>query len=95
MKRAPLPPNERRVERPAHRDEGSLARRQDRLGNLARLIPVVGPDAGATPGDHTLVSRVTDVTGRVQRTAQDNETKKSFLEEDSQAPRKVKIQERF
>jgi hypothetical protein len=47
--------------------------------------------AGATPGDHTLVSRVTDVTGRVQKTAQDNETKKSFLEEDSQAPRKVKV----
>ena len=46
---------------------------------------------GATPGEHTLVSRVTDVNGRVQRTAQDNETKKSFLEEDSQAPRKVRI----
>jgi hypothetical protein len=46
---------------------------------------------GATPGDHTLVSRVTDATGRVQRTAQDNETKKSFLEEDSQAPRKIKV----
>ncbi len=46
---------------------------------------------GVTPGDHTLVSRVTDVNGRVQRTAQDNETKKSFLEEDSQAPRKVKV----
>jgi DMSO/TMAO reductase YedYZ molybdopterin-dependent catalytic subunit len=46
---------------------------------------------GATPGDHTLISRATDVTGRVQKTAQENETKKSFLEEDSQAPRKVKI----
>ncbi|MBI3402077.1 MAG: molybdopterin-dependent oxidoreductase [Acidobacteria bacterium] len=46
---------------------------------------------GATPGDHTLISRVTDVNGRVQKTAQENETKKSFLEEDSQAPRKVKI----
>ena len=46
---------------------------------------------GVTPGDHTLVSRVTDVNGRVQRTAQENETKKSFLEEDSQAPRKVKV----
>ena len=45
----------------------------------------------ATPGDHTLVSRVTDVTGRVQRTAQDNETKKSFLEEDSQSARKVRV----
>ena len=46
---------------------------------------------GVTPGDHTLISRVTDVNGRVQRTAQENETKKSFLEEDSQAPRKVKV----
>ena len=46
---------------------------------------------GATPGEHTLVSRVTDVTGRVQPTAQDLETKKSFLEENSQAPRKVKV----
>jgi hypothetical protein len=46
---------------------------------------------GATPGDHTLVSRVTDVNGAVQKTAQENETKKSFLEEDSQAPRKVKV----
>jgi len=46
---------------------------------------------GVTPGDHTLVSRVTDVNGRVQKTAQDNETKKSFLEEDSQAPRKVRV----
>jgi DMSO/TMAO reductase YedYZ molybdopterin-dependent catalytic subunit len=45
----------------------------------------------ATPGAHTLVSRVTDVTGKVQPTAQDNETKKSFLEEDSQVPRKVMI----
>jgi DMSO/TMAO reductase YedYZ molybdopterin-dependent catalytic subunit len=46
---------------------------------------------GATPGEHTLVSRVTDVTGKVQPTAQENETKKSFLEENTQAPRKVKI----
>jgi DMSO/TMAO reductase YedYZ molybdopterin-dependent catalytic subunit len=46
---------------------------------------------GATPGEHTLISRVTDVNGRVQRTVQDNENKKSFLEEDSQAPRKVMI----
>ena len=44
---------------------------------------------GATPGEHTLVSRVTDVTGRVQPTAQELETKKSFLEDNSQSPRKV------
>jgi DMSO/TMAO reductase YedYZ molybdopterin-dependent catalytic subunit len=46
---------------------------------------------GATPGEHTLVSRVTDATGRVQPTAQDLETKKSFLEDNSQHPRKVMI----
>jgi DMSO/TMAO reductase YedYZ molybdopterin-dependent catalytic subunit len=46
---------------------------------------------GATPGDHTLISRATDVNGKVQPTAAENETKKSFLEENSQAARKVKI----
>jgi DMSO/TMAO reductase YedYZ molybdopterin-dependent catalytic subunit len=44
-----------------------------------------------TPGEHTLVSRATDVTGRVQPTEQELETKKSFLEQNSQAPRKVMI----
>jgi len=43
------------------------------------------------PGAHTLVSRVTDASGRVQPTAEDLATKKSFLEENSQAPRKVMI----
>ena len=46
---------------------------------------------GATPGDHTIVSRVTDTTGKVQPTEQELETKKSFLEQNSQAPRKVMI----
>ena len=46
---------------------------------------------GATPGPHTLVSRVADVTGTVQPTPEELETKKSFLEENSQAPRKVMI----
>jgi DMSO/TMAO reductase YedYZ molybdopterin-dependent catalytic subunit len=46
---------------------------------------------GATPGEHTLVSRVTDATGRVQPTEQDLETKKSFLEQNSQSPRKVMV----
>jgi DMSO/TMAO reductase YedYZ molybdopterin-dependent catalytic subunit len=45
------------------------------------------PSAGA----HTLVSRVTDATGKVQPTADDLKEKKSFLEENSQAPRKVMI----
>ena len=47
--------------------------------------------SGAAPGPHTLVSRATDITGRVQPTAEENATKKSFLEENSQAPRKVLI----
>jgi DMSO/TMAO reductase YedYZ molybdopterin-dependent catalytic subunit len=44
-----------------------------------------------TPGDHSLVSRVTEVTGRVQPTAAELEPKKSFLEENSQSPRKVRV----
>jgi hypothetical protein len=46
---------------------------------------------GATPGEHTLVSRVTDATGSVQPTEKDLENKKSFLEDNSQHPRKVMI----
>src|SRR4051812_3935317 len=46
---------------------------------------------GATPGDHTVVSRVTDITGLVQPTAEDLASKRSFLEQNSQVPRKVKI----
>ena len=46
---------------------------------------------GATPGEHTLVSRVIDVNGTVQPTAEELETKKTFLEDNSQHPRKVMI----
>jgi DMSO/TMAO reductase YedYZ molybdopterin-dependent catalytic subunit len=46
---------------------------------------------GATPGDHTIVSRATDAAGLVQPTEKDLESKKSFLEQNSQAPRKLKI----
>jgi DMSO/TMAO reductase YedYZ molybdopterin-dependent catalytic subunit len=45
----------------------------------------------ATPGEHTLVSRVTDAKGAVQPTEKDLENKKTFLEDNSQHPRKVKI----
>jgi DMSO/TMAO reductase YedYZ molybdopterin-dependent catalytic subunit len=45
----------------------------------------------ATPGEHTLVSRVTDVNGRVQPTLEELESKKTFLEDNSQYPRKVMI----
>jgi hypothetical protein len=46
---------------------------------------------GATPGEHTIVSRVTDVNGKVQPTAEDLDSKKTFLEDNSQFPRKVMI----
>ena len=46
---------------------------------------------GATPGEHTLVSRVTDVNGQVQPTEKELETKKTFLEDNSQFPRKVTV----
>jgi DMSO/TMAO reductase YedYZ molybdopterin-dependent catalytic subunit len=47
--------------------------------------------SGATPGEHTLVSRVIDVTGAVQPTAEALQNKKTFLEDNSQHPRKVMI----
>jgi DMSO/TMAO reductase YedYZ molybdopterin-dependent catalytic subunit len=46
---------------------------------------------GATPGEHTIVSRVTDVNGQVQPTAAELARKKSFLEDNSQFPRKVMV----
>jgi hypothetical protein len=46
---------------------------------------------GATPGEHTLVSRVTDITGKIQPTAEDLANKKTFLEDNSQFPRKLTI----
>ena len=45
----------------------------------------------ATAGEHTIVSRVTDATGKVQPTEQDLANKKTFLEDNSQHPRKVMI----
>jgi DMSO/TMAO reductase YedYZ molybdopterin-dependent catalytic subunit len=46
---------------------------------------------GATPGAHTIVSRVTEMNGAVQPTEQELETKKSFLEHNAQNPRKLTI----
>jgi DMSO/TMAO reductase YedYZ molybdopterin-dependent catalytic subunit len=46
---------------------------------------------GATPGEHTLVSRATDVNGKVQPTVEELARKKTFLEDNSQFPRKVKV----
>lgn len=46
---------------------------------------------GATPGEHTLVSRATDANGVVQPTAEELSRKKTFLEDNSQFPRKVMV----
>ncbi len=46
---------------------------------------------GATPGEHTLVSRATDVNGVVQPTVAELARKKTFLEDNSQHPRRVRI----
>ena len=46
---------------------------------------------GATPGEHTVVSRVTDVNGEVQPTAEELEVKMTFLEHNAQHPRTVMI----
>jgi DMSO/TMAO reductase YedYZ molybdopterin-dependent catalytic subunit len=44
-----------------------------------------------TPGEHTLVSRAIDTTGKIQPTAQQLENKKSFLEDNSQTVRRIKV----
>ena len=44
-----------------------------------------------TPGEHTLVSRAIDATGKIQPTAQELENKKSFLEDNSQTVRKIRV----
>jgi DMSO/TMAO reductase YedYZ molybdopterin-dependent catalytic subunit len=46
---------------------------------------------GVTPGEHTLVSRATDAKGVVQPTAAELSRKKTFLEDNSQFPRKIRI----
>ena len=46
---------------------------------------------GATPGEHTVASRVTDVNGVVQPTAEELEVKRTFLEHNAQLPRTVMI----
>ncbi len=46
---------------------------------------------GATAGEHTIVSRMTDVNGRVQPTAEELAVKKTGLEQNSQHPRTVMI----
>src|SRR5437773_5727439 len=46
---------------------------------------------GATPGEHTLVSRATDVEGTVQPVAAELKRKKTFLQDNAQFPRKVMI----
>ena len=47
---------------------------------------------GATPGEHTVTSRVTDVNGNVQATAEELEAKLTFLEHSLQLPRTLMIE---
>lgn len=44
---------------------------------------------GASPGEHTVVSRATDANGVVQPPAADLKRKKTFLEDNAQFPRKL------
>ena len=46
---------------------------------------------GATPGEHTIVSRVTDVNGAIQPTEEELGNKRTFLEHNVQLPRTVMI----
>ena len=46
---------------------------------------------GATPGEHTVVSRATDTEDTVQPTSEELEVKKTFLEHNAQHPRTVII----
>ena len=46
---------------------------------------------GATAGEHALVSRVTDAAGTVQPTSEDLDGKLTFLENNAQFPRTVRI----
>jgi len=46
---------------------------------------------GASPGEHTIVSRATDINGAVQPTADELARKKTFLENSSQFPRKIRV----
>jgi len=46
---------------------------------------------GASPGEHTIVSRATDAKGVSQPTTAELSRKKTFLEDNSQFPRKVRI----
>ena len=45
----------------------------------------------ATPGEHTVTSRATDVNGNVQPTAEELEVKQTFLEHNPQHPRTLTI----
>jgi DMSO/TMAO reductase YedYZ molybdopterin-dependent catalytic subunit len=47
---------------------------------------------GATPGEHTVTSRATDIDGNVQATAEELESKLTFLEHSLQLPRTLVIE---
>jgi DMSO/TMAO reductase YedYZ molybdopterin-dependent catalytic subunit len=74
-------------------DEGQWTPAKADLATTAKygwkLYHLDWPNAAA--GEHTIVSRVTDATGRVQPTEADLANKKTFLEDNSQHPRKIMI----
>ena len=74
-------------------DEGPVDGREGRSGDHREVrLEAVSPDwPNAAAGEHTIVSRVTDATGKVQPTEQDLANKKTFLEDNSQHPRKIMI----
>jgi DMSO/TMAO reductase YedYZ molybdopterin-dependent catalytic subunit len=47
--------------------------------------------SGLAAGEHTIVARVTDTNGQVQPTLEDLANKKTFLEDNSQHPRKIMV----
>ena len=46
---------------------------------------------GATPGEHTIVSRATDIYGTTQATDAELASKQTFLEHNAQFPRIIKV----
>ena len=89
--------------RAQRRNAGEVGRSEDRqrpVAGRARSITRTASSRGscsrytwkgATPGEHTIVSRATDAYGYVQPETAELASKKTFLEDNSQFPRKVMV----
>ena len=89
--------------RAERRHAGEVGRGEDRQRPVAGRAPSTTRTASSrgscsptrgrapTPGEHTIVSRATDAYGYVQPETADLASKKTFLEDNSQFPRKVMI----